>query len=149
MNGELDQILADFLVEAQENLERLERELVQLDQDPDNEELLRSVLRIMHSLKGNASFLNLAQLEQIAHQTEDVLAKLHDHSITFVPELNTILFQSIDSIKSMLAHLEKTGEEGEFDRELMLGDLKAVLNGTRDRNVLKSPVAKEISADSH
>ena len=59
MNGELDQILADFLIEAQENLERLERELVQLEQDPDNEELLRRVFRIMHSLKGNATFLNL------------------------------------------------------------------------------------------
>lgn len=149
MNGELDQILADFLVEAQGNLERLERGLVQLEQDPDNEELLRRVFRIMHSLKGNATFLNLAQLEQIAHQTEDVLAKLRDHSITLVPELNTVLFQSIDSIKSMLAHLEKTGEEGEFDLELMLGDLKAVLNGTWDGNVLKSPVAKEISADSN
>ncbi|MCP4398087.1 MAG: hypothetical protein GY801_12420 [bacterium] len=106
MHGELDQMLHDFLIESQENLERLERELMELEQDPDNDELIRSVFRIIHSIKGNARFLNLTSLDRLAHRAEDVLTKLRDHSLLLNTELSTVLLRSVDVIKSMLPYLK-------------------------------------------
>ena len=48
----LDQVLHDFLVESQKNLERLDQEFVALEQDPNDKDLLASIFKLSTSLKG-------------------------------------------------------------------------------------------------
>lgn len=127
MREEFDQVLHDFLVESQENLEQLERELMELELAPDSDEFIRSVFRIIHSIKGNARFLNLLTLDRLAHRTEDVLARLRDHSLTLDSNLSSVLLNSTDMMKSMLVHLKEHGKEGEFDLHEMLAQLDAFL----------------------
>ncbi len=142
MNGELDQILQDFLVESHENLDRLERELVELEQDPDNDELIRSVFRIIHSIKGNARFLNLTALDRLAHHTEDLLAKIRDHSLDLNTEMSTLLLRSVDMIKSMLVHLKSNGTEGEFELDGILHELSVIVDGPSDSVEENSEIAE-------
>ncbi len=114
MNG-IDRVLSDFIIESQENLERLDHEFVALEHDPQNEELLASIFRTIHTIKGSAGFLNLTNLEQVSHYAEDVLAKLREHSLELNDDIVTTLLSAVDCIKSMLVALEKTGEEGNID----------------------------------
>lgn len=133
-NG-LDQVLRDFLVESQENLERLDQEFVDLEHDPHNKELLASIFRTIHTIKGSAGFLRLTNLEHISHYTEDVLAKLRNRSLDLNAELATTLLTSVDCIKSILVHLQKTGKEGEHNMQAVITDLKTVIENIGEKAV--------------
>jgi len=131
MTEGLDQVVRDFLVESQENLERLDSEFVMLENDPDNKELLASIFRTIHTIKGSAGFLRLTNLEQVSHHAEDVLAKLRNRSLMLDIDITTALLSAVDCIKSILVHLEKTGEEGEHNMEEVVEALKAIVEGKR------------------
>jgi len=133
MSEGIDKVLHDFLVESQENLERLDREFVVLEREPDNKELLESIFRSFHSIKGGAGFLSLAHLEELSHRAEDVLAKLRNHSLALDVDLSTTLLSTVDCIKSILVHLEKTGEEGEHNVQVVVEDLNNVITGSKKR----------------
>ena len=115
MSNEIDRVLSDFILESRENLERLDHEFVALETDPDNKELLGSIFRTIHTIKGSAGFLSLANLEQVSHYAEDVLAKLRERSLKLNADIITILLSAVDCIKAILLNLEKTGEEGKHD----------------------------------
>ena len=56
----MDEIVKDFLIESNENLDRLDQELVKLESDPSSKELLASVFRTIHTIKGSCGFLGFA-----------------------------------------------------------------------------------------
>ena len=67
-----DEILEDFLIEAGETIEQLGGQLVQLEQRPNDAELLNAVFRAFHTVKGGAGFLSLNDLVELCHQAENV-----------------------------------------------------------------------------
>ncbi len=106
-----EDILKDFLAESKENLERLDQEFVELEQEPDNAELIKSIFRTIHTIKGTSGFFGFTTLEGIAHFAEDILSKLRDGVAEVNEEITTVLLQSVDYIKAILASLEQTGKE--------------------------------------
>ena len=64
---EQDEIISEFLVESQENLDRLDQDLVALESEPGSRERLASIFRTIHTLKGTAGFLAFGTLERLAH----------------------------------------------------------------------------------
>ncbi len=106
-----DEILKDFLAEAKENLEQLDQDFVELEQDPENGELIKSIFRTVHTIKGTAGFFGFTTLEGIAHFSEDILSKVRDGLVRVDEEITTILLQSVDYIKAILASLEQSGKE--------------------------------------
>ncbi|MBD3305515.1 response regulator [candidate division KSB3 bacterium] len=111
----IDRVLSEFVIESQENLERLDHEFVALEYDPTDEELLASIFRTIHTIKGSAGFLNLTNLEHVSHYTEDVLARLREHSLALNDTVITTLLSAVDCIKAIVVSLEKTGEEGDHE----------------------------------
>ena len=63
----MDEIVKDFLIESTENLDRLDQDLVKLEDDPSSSELLASVFRTIHTIKGSCGFLGFSKLEKVAH----------------------------------------------------------------------------------
>lgn len=104
-------ILKDFLAESKENLEKLDQEFVELEQSPDNLDLIKSIFRTIHTIKGTAGFFGYTTLEGIAHFAEDILSKLRDGVVRIDENIATILMRSVDYIKSILATLEQTSQE--------------------------------------
>lgn len=125
----IDRVLSDFIVESRENLERLDHEFVTLENNPDNKELLASIFRTIHTIKGSAGFLSLANLEQVSHYAEDVLARIREESLYLTTNITTALLQAVDCIKSILLNLEKSGEEGEHDILDVVMQLKSIAVG--------------------
>ncbi len=106
-----DDILKDFLAESKENLELLDQQFVELEQEPDNEDLIKSIFRTIHTIKGTSGFFGFTTLEGIAHFAEDILSKLRDGVVPVDEEITTILLQSVDYIKAILGSLEASGKE--------------------------------------
>ena len=126
MSEALNHILQDFLLEAQENLESLDQEFVGLEQNPNDRELLAEIFRTVHGIKGSAGFLNLGKLERIAHAAEDVLGKLREGTISSSEEIINRLLEAVDSIRTILRHLEQNGEEGEGELHDLIVSLQRI-----------------------
>lgn len=106
-----EEVLKDFITEAKENLERLDEEFVELEQRPDDKELLSSIFRTIHTIKGTAGFFGFKTLEAIAHFAEDILSKLRDGLVSVDEEITDMLLKAVDYIKAIIAALEETGQE--------------------------------------
>jgi two-component system chemotaxis sensor kinase CheA len=112
--GEND-ILKDFLVESYENLDRLDRDLVELEKDPKDKGALAGVFRTIHTIKGTCGFLGFNKLEKVAHVGENLLSRLRDGQLTLNPERTTALLGMVDAVRQMLSEIESTGQDGEND----------------------------------
>ncbi len=71
-------ILQEFLIESAENLARLDHEMVELERCPGDRDLLASIFRTIHTIKGTCGFFGYQRLEAIAHVTENILNDLRN-----------------------------------------------------------------------
>jgi len=121
--GEMDEIVAEFLVESYESLDRLDRDLLALERDPHSREVLASIFRTMHTIKGTCGFLGFAKLERIAHAAESLLAGLRDGSLSITPQTAGVLLATGDVMRLILRQIEATGTDGEDDHDGLVEDL--------------------------
>jgi two-component system chemotaxis sensor kinase CheA len=96
---DLDEILATFLAETEEQFAEMEEALVALETHPDDTEAVQSIFRAAHTLKGNAASMGYAGVAEIAHALEDLLEGLRDHSIAVRPQVVTALLRAIDALR--------------------------------------------------
>ncbi len=129
INDDMREIFNEFIVEAEENLDKLEQDLLELENDPENEEILNSAFRAMHTLKGGAGFLGLDAIVEIAHAAEDILGKLREGGLRFSPEINDAILSAIDFIRNAIK-LYDEGEEVQAPKELV-DKLRALASGTQ------------------
>ena len=108
-------IVQDFLVESYENLDRLDRDLVGLEKNPDDQEALAGVFRTIHTIKGNCGFLGFNKLEKLAHVGENLLARLRDRQLKLSPEITTALLSMVDAVREMLKEIASSGQDGDRD----------------------------------
>jgi two-component system chemotaxis sensor kinase CheA len=101
-----DEILQDFLVEAGEILERLNEELVELEQSPNDIDMLNAVFRGFHTIKGGASFLSLEGLVDVCHCAEDVFNVLRNGERLVDTDLMDTVLQVLDVVNSMFAEVQ-------------------------------------------
>ncbi|WP_057830897.1 chemotaxis protein CheA [Colwellia sp. TT2012] len=101
-----EEILQDFLVEAGEILESLSEELVELENDVDNAELLNSIFRGFHTIKGGAGFLNLGALVDVCHGAENIFDLLRTGKRSVNPELMDTILSALDSINDMFVQVQ-------------------------------------------
>ena len=114
-----DEILQDLLVSSREILEALDKQLVELEQRPDDKELLNAVFRGFHTIKGGASFLALTPLVAICHRGEDVFNLLRRGERVVTQQLMDVVLRVLDSVNEMFAHLNNGVEPPPADPELL------------------------------
>ncbi len=107
-----DEILQDFLIEAGEIQETLNEELLDLEQSPDDLDLLNSVFRGFHTIKGGAGFLGMDALVAVCHRAEDVFNILRKGERAVDPELMDAVLQVLDEVNRMFESIN-AGEEPE------------------------------------
>jgi two-component system, chemotaxis family, sensor kinase CheA len=108
-------IVQDFLVESNENLDRLDRDLVGLEKNPKDKDALAGVFRTIHTIKGTCGFLGFNKLEKVAHVGENLLTRLRDGQLTLNPEITTALLGMVDAVRQMLKEIQNTGQDGAND----------------------------------
>jgi two-component system chemotaxis sensor kinase CheA len=105
-----EEILQDFLIEAGEILESLSEQLVELENDPDNADLLNAIFRGFHTVKGGAGFLSLTNLVDACHGAENVFDILRNNQRSVTPELMDVILKSLDTINDMFAQVQNREE---------------------------------------
>ncbi len=131
---ELREIFDEFLVEANEHIENLESKLLELEKDPNNEELINAAFRSMHTLKGGAGFLGLTAIVEVAHRAEDILGRLKERKLTVNKEILDILLKAVDFIREALKFYED--DEEVTVPEDLIAKLSSVLEGSSLESLL-------------
>jgi two-component system, chemotaxis family, sensor kinase CheA len=122
-------IVREFLIESYENLDRLDRELVELEQHGGNPETLASVFRTIHTIKGTCGFLGFNKLESVAHAGENLLSKLRDGQIQQSAPITTALLAMVDVVREILATIEGSNAEGERNDAALIATLTRLTRG--------------------
>jgi two-component system chemotaxis sensor kinase CheA len=136
--GDMDDIVKEFLVESAENLDQLDRDLVTLEKDPTAREVLASIFRTIHTIKGTTGFLGFSRLESVAHVGENLLSSLRDGRLLLNAEITSALLALVDAVRQMLVNIETTGQEGEGDYTSLIETLTRVQG---DKGKAAAPVA--------
>jgi two-component system chemotaxis sensor kinase CheA len=124
---DLGDIVSEFLVESHENLDQLDRDLVALEQAPGSRELLSSIFRTIHTIKGTSGFLAFHRLERVTHVGESLLSRLRDGAQEMAPEVADALLRMVDVVRVLLASIEELGAEGEVDVEGVAAAVQACI----------------------
>ena len=97
------ELLEVFLPEAEEHLRTISLALPALAGQPDNMELLQTIRRSAHSLKGSAGVVGFHEISRLAHRMEDFLDLLYDGELSLTPELLKLLFASTDALEDLIS----------------------------------------------
>ncbi|TPV61907.1 chemotaxis protein CheA [Aestuariibacter sp. GS-14] len=108
MSFDVDEdILQDFLVEAGEILEQLQEQLVDLENNPEDKDLLNAIFRGYHTVKGGAGFLSLTELVEICHGAENVFDVMRNGQRSLTPELMDVILQATDVVVEMFEKVKQ------------------------------------------
>ncbi|MGE0443292.1 MAG: chemotaxis protein CheW [Gemmatimonadales bacterium] len=111
----MDEVVREFLVESNEGLDQLDRDLVALEQTPNDRDLLARIFRCIHTVKGTCGFLGFSKLESVTHVGESLLSLLRDGVRNLTPERTSALLALVDAVRQILGEIETSGEEGDVD----------------------------------
>ena len=109
----MDELTREFLIESQEGLDRMERCLTDLEERPQDTDLLGEIFRSVHTIKGTTGFLGFKRLEKLAHAGENLLGLLRDGKLSANRPIITGLLQLMDVLRGILRIIEAHNHEGE------------------------------------
>lgn len=126
--SETDETVKEFLVESLENLEQLDRELLDLESDPSNLDTINKIFRIVHTVKGTCGFFDFKKLEKVSHVGENLLDSLRSEHVQVTEDTITGLLRLSDTLRELLSNIEQSGNEGDGDYSSLI----EVLNELND-----------------
>jgi two-component system chemotaxis sensor kinase CheA len=105
-----EEILQDFIIESGEILEQLSEQLVDLEQRPDDFDLLNAIFRGFHTVKGGGGFLQLDNLVNLCHVAENVFDLLRNGKLQVSAELMDVVLQALDCVNEMFEQVKARDE---------------------------------------
>jgi len=148
-----EEILQDFLVEAGEILESLSEELVELENDVDNAELLNSIFRGFHTVKGGAGFLSLGDLVDVCHGAENIFDLLRTGKRSVNSELMDTILSALDTVNDMFVLVQNREPLVPADADLLaelarLSQPETAEQSPTPAEVVEQPIAENVESDS-
>jgi two-component system chemotaxis sensor kinase CheA len=131
--------LADFVAEGGDHIRNIEKSLLRLEVVPTEDEALNMVFRSCHTLKGLAGFLELKEIQRLAHAAENLMDRARNHQIVLHAEHVDILLETTDLFRGLVDGLEKMLAGGSYQTPAGIEDVIARLKNAA--NLEPVPVA--------
>ncbi len=96
-----------FLQESIEHIEKLEKELLELENDINNKQLINSVFRSYHTIKASSAYMKFDNIKKIAHKVENILDNVRKGKNSLTSNIISYLFKSVDLMKELIANNDK------------------------------------------
>src|ERR1044071_1642993 len=130
--NELKELMQIFLQDSKERLDQIEEALMVLETRPDDQESLLTIYRLAHNLKGSAGCLGITQVADFAHAVEDLLRYIQEGALPVNNRLITLLLQSVDVIRNLVAAAVAGSQEPNDEHEFLLKQLNQYLEFLRE-----------------
>nr|WP_319491521.1 chemotaxis protein CheA [uncultured Desulfobacter sp.] len=106
------EILTDFISEAEDNLNSIEVSLIELEQDPENADIINDIFRPFHTIKGVSGFLSLDKINRLSHATENLLDSARSGDFTINHSATDAILESVDLLKQLIDNTKEGLESG-------------------------------------
>jgi two-component system chemotaxis sensor kinase CheA len=128
-SDEMKEIVDSFVVETKEIFEKLDNEILEIEKRSEDKELINSIFRAVHTVKGTSGFLSFEQMSVIAHRFEDVLNKLRRGELKYNSGMLDVMLEAFDLMKALLKQVIDHNIE-EIDLSSTINKLAAISSGT-------------------
>jgi two-component system chemotaxis sensor kinase CheA len=119
MSVDLKRFHATFFAESYKGLDRMEADLLRLERDGADEELLNSIFRAVHSVKGSGGSLGFREIAEFSHELESVLDEIRKGRSSVTPRTSELLLSALDCLRSLLRDAERERPPDEARRTVM------------------------------
>ncbi|MCA9733273.1 MAG: chemotaxis protein CheA [Deferribacteres bacterium] len=109
------EIIAEFLVESNELLEKLDTDLIALEKSPDDLDLINEIFRAAHTFKGTSGFLGFDKMMRLTHAAEDILNRMRKGNLSLTPEIMDAILETVDVLRTFLDNISETNKEGDVE----------------------------------
>jgi two-component system chemotaxis sensor kinase CheA len=133
MSDELQEIINEFVIEAEETLEKIDPMFIDLEIKGYDKDILNEIFRGMHTLKGAAGFLGFGQIVDVSHRAESIMKRLRDGELTLTKDLMDTILKSLDTLKLLISQIKK-GDGSEVDISAILNELDSATLITKDQS---------------
>jgi two-component system chemotaxis sensor kinase CheA len=140
------ELLEGFLAETTELLEKMDDDLIALEKTPDDMELMNSIFRSIHTVKGASSFLGFELLVTITHKTEDVLNRLRKGELQVGPDIMDVILEAADHVKLLVSDI-RNGEIIERDLGEIINNLIPYISGNLQEATVLSETPQDKALD--
>lgn len=100
------ELYKDFISEALDYLNNMELHIIDLEQNPEDQEVINSIFRPFHTIKGVSGFLHLQQINQFSHAVESLLDKVRHNELKVSQEVIDFILEAVDLLKRMILDLK-------------------------------------------
>jgi len=143
LSAEDKEIIADFVTESLENLDTIEISVMDLEQDPSDQETINAIFRPFHTVKGVSGFLNFNKINKLSHAVENLLDKARNGELEIDEEIIDVVLECVDLLKKMIENVRVSMNsgaplEGDFNVENHIAKVDNFVAGDekRDKKVL-------------
>ncbi len=134
LEHELEEILNIFREESEEQIQKLNKNLLKLESNPRDHSVISELFREAHSLKGAARMIGLEDIQSIAHKVEDVLGLARENHLEVTPEIIDALCKAVDAIGSIVNEsIETMGKSQSQEIEPVIKSLESIIETENPR----------------
>jgi len=144
MPDEMEEIIAEFITESEETLDRVDPLFVELEIKGEDKEMLNQIFRSVHTIKGAAGFLGFQPVVDVAHNAESIMKKLREGEIRMSKPLMDVVLKSVDMLRLLLKHVKQKDGVTENIAPL-LSELKTALENATTEAGQKTGVRSQES----
>ena len=126
---DVSQYLEIFLDETNEHLQNLNKQILNLEQNPEDSDTINEIFRAAHSLKGMAGTMGYKRMQNLTHDMENVFSEVRSGNIKVGPEMIDTLFQCLDALQEYTDNIKNSSDEGTNDNEPLIKLLNEYLEG--------------------
>ena len=133
------EIVKEFLVESGDHLDDVESKILQLEENPENTDIINSIFRPIHSMKGSAGFLGMKDIGKVSHELETLLDEARKAKIKITHEIIDILIEGIDILKKLREIVAKKFDNKDaatdvIDYQPLLSKISAALQHNQNKS---------------
>ena len=144
---DVSQYLEIFLDETNEHLQNLNKQILNLEQNPEDSDTINEIFRAAHSLKGMAGTMGYKRMQNLTHDMENVFSEVRSGNIKVGPEMIDTLFQCLDALQEYTDNIKNSSDEGTNDNEPLIKLLNEYLEGKSSGEAPSAaPAASESTA---
>lgn len=149
MPDEMEEIIAEFVTESEETLDKIDPLFIELEANGDDKEILNRLFRSVHTIKGAAGFLGFHSMVDVSHSAENIMKKLRDGDIKVSRQLMDVVLKSVDMLRLLLKHV-KDKDGAQENTTALVQELNHALEESLTASSAVSsavPVAPAVSAE--
>ena len=134
-NGfDIASFIPKFVDENRDRVQKLNQDILVFEKDISNLELLKEIMREVHTLKGTARMMGFSDVVTLSHKVEDIFVRIKEGGLQPTKRLYDVVFQALDMLTNIVELKLKDAKET-VDVEKMCGQIEAVLSASGSQGI--------------